>query len=84
LNDDIGAGAEELALMGDLLESMIVRGRNDAGDIEEINMKKERVRTTVELDGGTSTDDVYRHIERARRTVEQRLGGSLDRAARGS
>jgi hypothetical protein len=84
LSDSLAEGAEELALMGDLLESMIVRGRNDRGDIETINMKQERVRAVIDIDGGTTTTNMYRHIESARNIAEQTLGGGLNTAARGN
>jgi hypothetical protein len=83
LNDEIGAGMSYLADNVDLVESLHVKGRNDEGEIEEINLKQERIKAPIEIAYGTSNDDVYREIKRARREVEQEIGG-LDRAARGN
>jgi len=83
LNDEIGAGMSYLADNVDLVESLHVKGRNEEGEIEEINLKQERIKAPIEIAYGTSNDDVYREIKRARREVEQEIGG-LDRAARGN
>jgi len=83
LTDELAREAEELAVFGDLFESMLVRGRDDQGELRTINLKKERIRAPIDVPAGTSTTQVYRKIVRARRAVEKRIT-SLDHAARGS
>jgi hypothetical protein len=83
LSDDIAEAAEELAEMGDLLESMIVKGRNDDDEVKTINMKQERIRGTIELDGTATARDYYRAIREVRRSIEGDTG-PLDRSARGT
>lgn len=83
LDPELAAGAVELAEMGDHLESMVVRGRDKHGDIQTINMKKERVSGAVEIPEGANNARIYRAIKDARKAVEKRIGG-LNRAARGS
>lgn len=83
LDPELAAGAVELAEMGDQLESMVVRGRDKNGDIQTINMKRERVSAGVDIPDGANNARVYRGIRDARKMVEKRIGG-LNRAARGS
>jgi hypothetical protein len=83
LDPEVAAGAVELAEMGDQLESMVVRGRDKNGDIQTINMKKERVSAAVDIPEGANNARTYRAIRDARKIVEKRIGG-LNRAARGS
>jgi hypothetical protein len=83
LKDAIARETERLAVLGDLFETMVVRGRDDYGDVQTINLKKERVRATIAVARSDSTAVVYREIVRARRAVEKQIK-SLDRAARGS
>lgn len=83
LDADLAKGAVELAVMGDQLESMLVKGRDKHGEIQEINMKKERISEGIEIPESASNTQVYKKIKEGRRTVEKRMG-SLDRAARGA
>lgn len=83
LNNAFGLSAEALADHIDLLESMHVKGREQHGEIEEINMKHERIGVAVDIEPRASDDDVYRVIERARKTAEKDAG-KLSDAARGS
>ncbi len=83
LDPELAAGAIELAEMGDQLESMVVKGRDKNGDIQTINMKRERVSAAVEIPEGANNARVYRAIKDARKVAEKRIGG-LKRAARGS
>jgi hypothetical protein len=69
--------------MGDQLESMIVRGRDKAGDIQTINMKKERLSEAIELRLSASDKVTYRAMRAARNIAAKKIGG-LDRAARGT
>jgi hypothetical protein len=83
LNNAFGLSAEALAEHIDLLESMHVKGRDQHGEIEEINMKHERIGVAVDIEASASNDAVYRAIERARKTAEKDAG-KLANAARGS
>jgi hypothetical protein len=83
LDPELAAGAVELAEMGDQLESMVVKGRDKHGDIQTINMKKERLSASVDLPAGATNKTIYRGIREARKKVEQQIK-SLDRAARGT
>lgn len=83
LDADLAKGAVELAVMGDQLESMLVKGRDKHGEIQEINMKKERVSEGIDIPESASNAQVYKKIREARKAVENRMG-SLDRAARGA
>jgi hypothetical protein len=83
LNNALGLSAEALAEHIDLLESMHVKGRDQHGEIEEINMKHERIGVAVDIEASASNDAVYRSIERARKTAEKDAG-KLEKAARGS
>jgi hypothetical protein len=83
LNDDIAEGAEQLAEYIDLVESLSIKGRNQDGEIETINMKHERIKGSIEIETSDSNNSIYRAIQRTRRTVERGIG-SLDQAARGA
>jgi hypothetical protein len=83
LNHALGLSAEALADHVDLLESMHVKGREQHGEIETINMKHERIGVAVDIEASASNDAVYRTIERARKTAEKDTG-KLEKAARGS
>jgi hypothetical protein len=83
LDPDIAAGAVELAEMGDQLESMIVRGRDKTGEIQTINMKKERLSESIDVRLSASDKAVYQAIRDARNSAAKKIGG-LDRAARGT
>jgi hypothetical protein len=83
LSKEIGAGVSYLAGHVDALESLHVKGFNNNGEVETINLKQERIKAPVEITYGTSNDDVYRAIRRARRDIEKGIG-PLDKAARGS
>jgi hypothetical protein len=83
LSEEIGAEVEELAEMGDLLETMIVRGTNDDGKVRSINMKEERITGPIEITADMDDKAVYAAIAKIRREVEKDTG-PLDEAARGS
>ena len=83
LNNVLGLSTEALAEHIDLLESMHVKGREQHGEIEKINMKHERVGVAINIEASVSNDAIYRAIERARKTVEKEAG-KLEKAARGS
>jgi hypothetical protein len=83
LNNAFGLSAEALADHIDLLESMHVKGRDQHGAVEKINMKHERIGVEVDIEASASNDAVYRVIERARKEAEQDSGKLAD-AARGS
>lgn len=83
LSNEIGAGVSYLADHVDAVESLHVKGFNKHGEVETINLKQERVKLATEIAYGTSNDDVYRAIKRARRDIEKDIG-PLDKAARGS
>lgn len=83
LSDAIGEEAQELAELGDLLESMHVKGYDRGGEIRTINMKQERIKDPIGIESSDSNDDIYKGIRRARQNVEADIDG-LDSAARGS
>jgi hypothetical protein len=83
LSDSAAADAEELAMMGDFVETMIVKGNSPDGGVDTIDMKRERILSTVHIDAGTRDQDIYRAIRESRALVEQRYGLLAD-AARGS
>lgn len=83
LSDSIAEDTLTLAEMGDLFETLIVKGRNDAGEVRTINMKAERIRGPIELESTDQGTDVYTAIRTVRRSVEDDIG-ALDDAARGS
>lgn len=83
LSDNIAAGAEHLGQNADMLEQMIVRGKDEAGVRDVINMKTERVGSTTDIDGAAQDGVYYSAIKRVRLEAEQAMG-PLNRAARGS
>ena len=83
LDPELAAGAVELAEMGDQLESMVVKGRDKDGEIQKINMKRERITAELDVPEGAGNTPIYAAIRKARKEVEKKIGG-LDRAARGS
>jgi hypothetical protein len=83
LDHELAAGAVELAEMGDQLEQMIVKGRDKHGDIQKINMKRERVTEEISVAEGAGNATIYAAIREARKEAEKRIG-KLNRAARGS
>ena len=62
---------------------MHVKGRNQHGEIETINMKHERIGVAIDVEASASNDAIYRAIERARKTAEKDIG-KLEKAAQGS
>jgi hypothetical protein len=83
LDPELAEGAVDLAEMGDQLEQMIVKGRDKHGEIQTINMKRERVSEEIEMADGASNAVIYAAIRKARKEVEKRIG-NLDYAARGT
>jgi len=83
LSDATAAEVEELAALGDQLESMIVRGRDDEGAVKTIDMKKERIRGPIDIPRGMAKEEIYVEIERVRRHVEYDMG-PLNNATRGN
>ena len=83
LDPELAEGAVDLAEMGDQLEQMIVKGRDKHGEIQTINMKRERVSEEIQMADGASNATIYTAIREARKEVEKRIG-NLDHAARGT
>ncbi len=83
LAKEIGTGVVYLAEHIEAVESLHVKGVNDAGEIETINLKQERLKAPIEITPAVTNDGVYAVIRRARRDLEKEIG-PLSNAARGS
>jgi hypothetical protein len=83
LSDGIAAEAVHLGENADMLEQMIVRGKDEDGVRDTINMKAERVAWGVEIEAAAEDGVYYSAIRRARREAQQATG-ALNQAARGS
>jgi hypothetical protein len=83
LAKEIGSGVVYLAEHIEAVESLHVKGFNDLGEIETINLKQERLKQPIEITPSSANKDVYANIRRARRDLEKEIG-ALGNAARGS
>ncbi len=83
LDSELAEGTIDLAEMGDQLEQMIVKGRDKHGEIQKINMKRERIAEEIDVADGAGNATIYTAIREARGEVEKRIG-KLDHAARGT
>jgi hypothetical protein len=83
LAHEIGSGVVYLAEHIDAVESLHVKGVNDEGEIETINLKQERLKGPIEITSTSANKDVYASIRRARRDLEKEIG-PLKNAVRGS
>jgi hypothetical protein len=83
LAKEIGSGVTYLAEHIEAVESLHVKGYNDNGEIETINLKQERLKQPIEITPATTNKDVYANIRRARRDLEKEIG-ALGNATRGS
>jgi len=83
LAKEIGSGVTYLAEHVEAVESLHVKGYNNSGEIETINLKQERLKQPIEITPASAAKDVYANIRRARRDLEKEIG-ALGNAARGS
>jgi hypothetical protein len=83
LAKEIGSGVTYLAEHIEAVESLHVKGYNNSGEIETINLKQERLKQPIEITPTSANNDVYANIRRARRDLEKEIG-ALGKAARGS
>lgn len=79
LDPGVGAEIEHLVSYGDLIDTMVVKGKDPAGHRDEINLKTERRSLHIAYDERSSVGEIYREIEQARRDLK---GGPLDHSAR--
>jgi hypothetical protein len=82
LSDDLGQETVDVARQAELLERLVVKGRDHDGVIQEIDMKKERLTVPVDVGPTASDQYIYNEIEHARALIERDYN-SLDRGARG-
>jgi hypothetical protein len=85
LESGLGDATERLASYGDLVERLIVTGKDAQGNTQVINLKEQRIALPFPYSDAQSNDDAYATIEAARRQVTDttRGGSPLDKAARG-
>jgi hypothetical protein len=83
LAKEIGSGVTYLAEHIEAVESLHVKGYNERGEIETINLKQERLKQPIEITPASANKDLYANIRRARRDLEKEIG-ALGNAVRGS
>lgn len=75
LSNQYGKETLALAEQGDLLESLVVTGKDSRGKPVELNLKKQRIHRPIQYSRDSQSTPIYGRIENARTYVEKPANG---------